>query len=92
MIATNVIRKPVLTEKSTIAMNEMERYCFEVDMKATKKEIKAAVEEIYKVTVEKVNTRIDKGRFRRLKYGVVPPKFVKKAYVRLKEGQRIELF
>ena len=92
MEAIYVIKRPLVTEKGTWAMNELNRYSFEVDKKATKNDIKAAVESLYKVKVEKVNTRIRKGRQRRLRYGLVLTPDVKTATVRLKEGDRIELF
>jgi large subunit ribosomal protein L23 len=92
MDATYVIRKPVLTEKSTYAMNEENRYTFEVDRRATKTQIKDAVEQIYGVRVIGVNTSVTQGRGRRLRYGYVSGGETKKAVVRLQEGQVIELF
>lgn len=92
MHAIDVIRRPLLTEKSTYIMNEEGRYSFEVDPRATKVQIKKAVEELYKVSVERVNTSIKRDKTRRLKYGTIYGKFSKKAIVRLKEGQTIELF
>lgn len=88
----NVIKRPMVTEKGTWAMNEQNRYAFEVDPRASKTEIKAAVEKIYNVKVEKVNTQVRKGEFRRLKYGLVQLPTTKTAVVRLKEGSTIELF
>jgi len=87
-----VIRRPLLTEKGTWGMNEQGRYVFEVDPRASKKEIKAAVEKLYKVRVEKVNTQVRKGKHRRYKYGITQEPKVKKAIVRLHEGDQIELF
>lgn len=92
MHAIDVIKRPLLTEKSTIAMNEQERYSFLVDPRATKTEIKAAIEKLYKVEVVKINTCIRKARDRRQRFGMVRGALSKKATVRLKEGQRIELF
>jgi large subunit ribosomal protein L23 len=89
---TEVIRRPLVTEKGTWAMNEQNRYAFEVDARASKTDIKSAIEAIYKVKVEKVNTQVRKGVHRRLKYGVVRMPDVKTATVRLKEGSTIELF
>lgn len=87
-----VIKRPMVTEKGTWGMNELNRYAFEVDMKATKGDIKKAIEALYKVKVEKVNTQVHKGRQRRMKYGLVMTPNVKTAVVRLKEGSTIELF
>ena len=92
MDATYVIKKPILTEKSTTAMNEEARYTFLVDRRASKTEIKSAVESIYGVKVVGVTTQVRKGRERRLRYGWVTEKVIKKATVRLAEGQTIELF
>lgn len=92
MDSTYIIKKPILTEKSTAAMNEESRYTFEVDRRATKTEVKRAVEQLYGVKVEGVATQVRKGGERRLKYGWVTEKKTKKATVRLAKGQVIELF
>jgi large subunit ribosomal protein L23 len=91
MEATHVLKKPLLTEKSTIASNELGRYAFIVDIRATKVDVKAAVESIYKVSVVKVNTQIRKAPDRRIKSGLAAGKLTKYAIVRLREGQTIEL-
>lgn len=92
MHAVHVIKRPILTEKSTFAMNEQKRYCFLVDPHATKREIKAAVEEMYKVRVLGVSTQVRKGRWRRLRHGITQEPTTKKATVRLHEDDTIELF
>lgn len=92
MQALHVIKRPILTEKSTFAMNEQKRYSFLVDPRATKKDIKAAVEEMYKVRVLGVSTQVRKGRWRRLRYGITQESTTKKATVRLHEDDTIELF
>ncbi len=92
MDATYIIKKPMLTEKSTEAMNEQERYTFLVDRRATKDEIKDAIQTIYGVKVIGVNTQIRKGKAKRLKYGWVTETKTKKATVRLASGQTIDLF
>ncbi|MEM0982615.1 MAG: 50S ribosomal protein L23 [Planctomycetota bacterium] len=86
------VKRPVLTEKSTDAMNNLGQYTFEVDRRATKTEIKGAIESLYGVTVEGIRTRTLKGKVRRTRYGYVPAATKKTAIVRLKEGQSIELF
>lgn len=88
----HIIKHPLLSEKSTFAMNERKQYSFIVDRRATKTEIKAAVEAIYKVRVEKVNTSIQKHKARRLKFGVSQPSPTKKAIVSLHADDAIELF
>jgi len=86
------IKRPLVTEKGTFAMNEQNRYTFEVDPRADKNEIKASIEALYKVKVEKVNTLTRRGKFRRMKYGMTQTPSTKTAIVRLKEGSTIELF
>lgn len=87
-----IIRKPVLTEKSTDAMNDQGRYTFEVDRRATKTDIKNAIEKLYDVHVEGVQTRTQKGKLKRLRYGYVREAVRKTATVRVREGEVIELF
>ncbi len=91
MDRTYIIKRPVLTEKSTEAMQH-NTYTFEVDRRASKDEIKAAVEDLYGVKVLGVRTSVHKSRRRRYRYGVVDGKKTKKAMVSLPEGQAIELF
>lgn len=91
MDRTYIIKRPVLTEKSTAAMQD-NTYTFEVDRRASKDEIKAAVEDLYGVKVLGVRTSVHKARRRRYRYGVVDGKKTKKAMVSLPEGQAIELF
>lgn len=91
MEPTQVIKKPILTEKSTHSMEEG-RYTFLVDRRATKDDVKASVETIYGVKVVGVTTQMRKGKNRRLRYGWVKEGMTKKATVRLAEGQAIELF
>lgn len=88
----DVIKRPIVTEKGTFAMNEQNRYTFQVDPRATKNDIKAAIETLYKVKVEKVNTLTRRGKFRRMKFGLTQTPSTKTAIVRLKEGSTIELF
>lgn len=87
-----VIKRPLVTEKGTWAMNEQNRYAFEIDPRASRTDVKEAVEAIYKVKVEKVNTLTRRGRFRRMKFGLTQMPTTKTAIVRLKQGSAIELF
>ncbi len=89
---TQVIQRPLVTEKSTYAMNEQKRYSFIVDPRATKDEIKDAIQKIYKVRVVGVNTQVRKGEYRRIKSGEVKDPATKKATVRLHKDDSIELF
>ena len=87
-----IVRKPVLTEKSTEAMNEHGRYTFEVDRRATKTEIRQAIESLYGVNIEGIQTRTQKGKLRRTRFGYLQEKPRKTATVRVREGESIELF
>lgn len=92
MPAHEVLKRPLLSEKSTYASGEQKRYSFIVDPRATKTEIKAAVQSMYKVRVVGVNTSLRQSRDRVLKYGLVPGKFTKKAIVRVHADDTLELF
>jgi large subunit ribosomal protein L23 len=87
-----VIKKPLVSEKSTWGMNEQKRYAFEVDPRASKDEIKDAVQKIYKVRVVGVNTVVNKHKKRRIKTGIVQDAATKKAIVRLHADDQIDLF
>ena len=87
-----VIKRPMVTEKGTYVMNEQGRYTFEVDTRASKNDIKSAVESLYKVKVEKVNTLTRRGKFKRMKFRLGQESTTKTAIVRLKKGDAIELF
>lgn len=92
MHPSTVIKKPIVTERSTAAMADENRYTFLVDRRANKTDVKRAVESLYGVSVLGVTTQLRKSRERRLKYGYVQTPPSKKAIVRLAEGQTIELF
>ncbi|MEO1583612.1 MAG: 50S ribosomal protein L23 [Planctomycetota bacterium] len=91
MDAAYVVKKPIVTEKSTAAMEEG-RYTFEVDRRATKDDIRLAVEQLYGVKVDAVATQVRKGKVRRYRYGYATEASTKKATVKLAEGSAIELF
>jgi large subunit ribosomal protein L23 len=88
--AYDIIRNPVVTEKSTMA-SEHNQVVFDVAIDATKPEIKKAVEGLFSVKVQAVNTLIRKGKEKRFKGRVGQRKDVKKAIVTLAEGQSIDL-
>jgi len=92
MESTYVIRRPVITEKATIESAELNRYTFEVDRKATKPDIKQAVEDLYGVRVVGVATQNRKGRQRRNKFGYWRADSFKRAVVKVHPEDRIELF
>lgn len=78
------------TEKSTVLLPD-NKYLFWVDKKANKVQIKKAVEEIYKVKVADVNTLMQRGKLRRVRYVQGKSPDWKKALVTLKEGSKIKV-
>ncbi|EJF88984.1 50S ribosomal protein L23 [Bartonella tamiae] len=86
----DVIVSPVITEKSTL-ISENNQVVFNVAPKATKPEIKAAVESLFGVKVTAVNTLNRKGKVKRFKGIVGRQSDVKKAIVTLAEGQSIDV-
>ena len=86
----DVIVGPLITEKSTL-LSENNAVVFKVANKATKPEIKAAVEALFSVSVVGVNTLIQKGKTKRWKGKPYKRSDVKKAVVRLAEGQSIDV-
>jgi large subunit ribosomal protein L23 len=87
-----IVKRPVISEKSTALAEVAGRYVFEVDSKANKQEIRDAVQKLFKVRVRKVRTLMMQGKTRRLARGVVKNPNWKKAIVTLEEGQKIEFF
>lgn len=85
-----VILKPVITEKSTL-VSEHNQVVFQVPLDATKPAIKKAVEDLFKVKVKSVNTLRTKGKTKRFKGKLGIRSDVKKAVVRLEEGQSIDV-
>lgn len=88
--AYDVIRSPVITEKSTNA-SEQNKVVFNVASDATKGDIKAAIEQLFKVKVTAVNTLVRKGKTRRFRGIKGRTSDVKKAVVTLQEGQSIDV-
>lgn len=92
----DIIIKPIVTEKMTAATDKLNRYGFIVLKEANKLQIKAAVEKMYGVTVENVNTNnyIGKVRTRNTKAGmqVGIANKSKKAIVTLKKGETIDFY
>jgi large subunit ribosomal protein L23 len=92
MDLTQIIKKPIITEKSTRLVTEGNNYTFQVDRRATKFQIKKAVESIFRVQVEGVRTANISGQSRRagrMRRAAKQPGF-KKAVVIVKEGEKIE--
>ena len=86
----DVIRKPIITEKSTMA-SEQNAVVFEVAIDTTKPQIKEAVEALFNVKVKAVNTTVTKGKTKKFRGKPGRRKDVKKAYVTLEEGNTIDV-
>ena len=89
----SIILRPVITEKSTQLKDTDRIVCFEVARSANKIEIKKAVEQLFKTKVESVRTQVKIGKVRRVGRNLGKTKDWKKAFVKLKEGEKmIEYF
>ena len=88
MNANQVIRRPLVTEKSTILREEGNVIAFEVDPNANKIQVKSAVEELFKVKVEEVRLFNVRGKMKRMGRWAGKRRDWRKAYVRLKEGEK----
>ena len=86
----DTILAPLITEKATV-LSEQNKVVFRVAIDSTKDEIAAAVEELFKVRVTKVNTLIQKGKTKRFRGRPGRRIDVKKAIVTLQEGQSIDI-
>lgn len=96
MKLSEVLVKPILTEKANAQQEKLRRYAFRVDRKANKLEIKKAIEEFYGVKVSDVNTVVvpGKNKTRYTKAGFVKgqkPAY-KKAFITVAEGENIDLY
>jgi large subunit ribosomal protein L23 len=87
-----VILRPIITEKSTVQREVSNKVTFEVHPKANKKEIKSAIEKIFKVSVLDVHTIHEKGKEKRVGRYRGRKKDWKKAIATLKPGNQIEFF
>ena len=87
----DIIKAPIITEKSASLAQDKNTITFSVDTKANKTEIKQAVEKIFDVKVESVNTINVKPKKKRVGRYTGKTNKVKKAIVKLKEGSKIEL-
>jgi large subunit ribosomal protein L23 len=84
-----IIIRPVITEKSTQLKDSDRIICFEVARDANKIEIKQAVEQLFKTRVAEVRTQIKAGKVRRVGRNMGRRKDWKKAYVKLREGEKM---
>ncbi len=90
MDVREVIKKPILTERSSRMGEKENKYSFHVDKRANRIEIRRAVEELFKVKVVRVNTVMVRGKKKRVRYHVGKTPDWKKAFVTLGEGDKIE--
>jgi large subunit ribosomal protein L23 len=85
----DIVRKPIVTEKGVTKKENERTLCFQVAANANKTEIRAAIESLFKVKVEEVRTATTAGKLRRRgKFSGYRPDW-KKAYIRLKKGQKV---
>ncbi len=87
-----VLIKPLLTEKSSIVTENTNRYVFKVQKKASKFQVKDAVEKMFDVKVVNVRTSVTAGKVKRAGKALKKSSSWKKAYVKIADGQKLELF
>jgi large subunit ribosomal protein L23 len=91
-----ILKKPILTEKASLLTEKLNRYAFKVDHRANKLQIKSAIEQMYGVNIEAVNTMVvsGKAKSRYTKAGFVSGRSAKykKAIVTLKDGETIDFY
>jgi len=96
MKVTEILIKPILTEKANAQQEKLRKYAFKVDRRANKLEIKTAIEQFYGVSVLEVNTLVvpGKNKTRSTKSGVISgvKSGYKKALVTVAEGETIDLY
>ncbi len=90
--SVDVIRRPILSEKSSMDAEKFNRVAFEVSPLATKPQIREAVEKFFKVKVQSVNTIVLPGKTYRTRASEGKTPSWKKAVVTLKQGEKIEFF
>ncbi len=91
-----ILKKPIITEKMTMLGEKRNQYAFRVDKRANKIQIRKAIEEMYGVSIEAINTMVYAGKTksRNTKGGVVTGRTdsFKKAIVTLKDGEAIDFY
>ncbi len=92
MKLTEVIRRPLITEKTTVMREDGLTLAFQVAVSATKVEVKQAVEQLFKTKVASVRTSIVHGKTKRQGRFVGQRPDWKKAYVRLRDGEKMPEF
>jgi len=92
MTIYDVLRRPLVTEKGVTKKENERTLCFEVAMDANKSQVKAAVEKLFKVKVAEVRTATLEGKMRRRGRFMGYRSDWKKAYVKLKKGEKVPEF
>ena len=85
-----LIKSPIITEQTSLLGENLKQIVFKVDLAANKREIKQAVEKLFKVDVLKVTTSIVKGKTKRNRFGVYKKSNYKKAFVSISEDSEIQ--
>ena len=89
---TQIIKRPLVSEKSVFLGTNRNAYSFEVDFRADKTQIKKAIEELYHVTVTDVRTIVVPGKPKRTRSGVKTTPSWKKAIVQMNADQKIDVY
>ena len=86
----DLIQKPIITEKATLLSNNSQ-VIFSIPMDVSKKNVKEAVEKLFRVNVKKINIIVSKGKTKRFKGKIGKRKNEKKAIISLEKGQKIDI-
>jgi len=89
--AREIVKKPLITEKTTYLQDELNQYVFLVHPDANRLQVKGAIEQLFKVKVLKVRTMVRKGKPRRAFGRPITTRPFKRAIVTLKQGDKIEV-
>ena len=96
MNSKDILKRPILTEKANLQQEKLRTYAFKVDKRANKLEIKTAIEQFYGVTVLAVNTAVAPGKNKAKqvvgRVSIGKTSSYKKAFVRVGEGDSIDLY
>ncbi len=87
-----VIKRPIISEKSTMLAEVANKYVFEVALSANKNEIRDAVQSLFNVKVKEVRTQVVHGKLKRRGQFLAKRQNWKKAIISLGEGQKIDFF
>jgi large subunit ribosomal protein L23 len=87
-----VLKAPLITEKLDAMREEQSTYAFEIDRRATKTDVREAIEKLFKVRVVEVRTAIMRGKKKRLGVRMGQQSNWKRALVKLQPGQKLDIF